>query len=181
MFGKNRNAKQASVSHNSKSASPAYADENHKVTPPTHAASSYMRSLREGNPNEKVEVPMIHSTHELSLGDYLPFGSAMKTGKRTVISRSMTRDCYIKHYAKDDEGNYIGTEKPYPDWQLVFVPNKGTPEDILRQGALCCVSFLFAFFLVPETKGLTLEQVDKMLEETTPRTSQLEASQRLRF
>jgi len=24
---------------------------------------------------------------------------------------------------------------------------------------------------VPETKGLTLEQVDKMLEETTPRTS----------
>ncbi|KAF2122487.1 high affinity glucose transporter RGT2 [Lophiotrema nucula] len=38
-------------------------------------------------------------------------------------------------------------------------------------GGLCIVSFLFAFFLVPETKGLTLEQVDKMLEETTPRTS----------
>jgi len=38
-------------------------------------------------------------------------------------------------------------------------------------GSLCIVSFLFAFFLVPETKGLTLEQVDKMLEESTPRTS----------
>ena len=38
-------------------------------------------------------------------------------------------------------------------------------------GGLCCVSFLFAFFFVPETKGLTLEQVDKMLEESTPRTS----------
>lgn len=38
-------------------------------------------------------------------------------------------------------------------------------------GGLCCISFLFAFFFVPETKGLTLEQVDKMLEETTPRTS----------
>lgn len=92
-----------------------------------------MRSLREGDSNEKVDVPMIHSTHKLSFGDYLPFGSAMKIGKRTVISRSMTRDCYIKHYAKDEEGNYIGTEKPYPDWQLVFVPNKSTPEDILEQ------------------------------------------------
>merc|ERR1712032_1773698 len=38
-------------------------------------------------------------------------------------------------------------------------------------GGLCCISFLFAFFFVPVTKGLTLEQVDKMLEETTPRTS----------
>jgi hypothetical protein len=38
-------------------------------------------------------------------------------------------------------------------------------------GGLCVISFLFAYFLVPETKGLSLEQVDKMLEETTPRTS----------
>ncbi|KAF2871033.1 high affinity glucose transporter RGT2 [Massariosphaeria phaeospora] len=38
-------------------------------------------------------------------------------------------------------------------------------------GGLCCLSFMFAYFFVPETKGLTLEQVDKMLEETTPRTS----------
>ncbi|KFY06210.1 hypothetical protein V491_08783, partial [Pseudogymnoascus sp. VKM F-3775] len=34
-------------------------------------------------------------------------------------------------------------------------------------GALCCISLAFAYFLVPETKGLSLEQVDKMLEETT--------------
>jgi hypothetical protein len=38
-------------------------------------------------------------------------------------------------------------------------------------GGLCCVSLTFAYFLVPETKGLSLEQVDKMLEEVSPRSS----------
>jgi hypothetical protein len=38
-------------------------------------------------------------------------------------------------------------------------------------GSLCIISVLFAYFLVPETKGLSLEQVDKMLEEVTPRES----------
>lgn len=38
-------------------------------------------------------------------------------------------------------------------------------------GALCFASLVYTYFLVPETKGLSLEQVDKMLEETTPRTS----------
>lgn len=38
-------------------------------------------------------------------------------------------------------------------------------------GGLCTACFVYAYFLVPETKGLTLEQVDKMMEETSPRTS----------
>ncbi len=38
-------------------------------------------------------------------------------------------------------------------------------------GSLCIVSVTFAYFLVPETKGLSLEQVDKMLEEVIPRHS----------
>jgi sugar porter (SP) family MFS transporter len=38
-------------------------------------------------------------------------------------------------------------------------------------GSLCTCCFVYAYFLVPETKGLSLEQVDRMLEETTPRNS----------
>ncbi|KAI1626197.1 MFS transporter [Exophiala viscosa] len=38
-------------------------------------------------------------------------------------------------------------------------------------GGLCTCCFVYAYMLVPETKGLSLEQVDKMLEETTPRNS----------
>ena len=38
-------------------------------------------------------------------------------------------------------------------------------------GSLCCLSVTFTFFLVPEMKGLSLEQIDRMLEETTARKS----------
>lgn len=38
-------------------------------------------------------------------------------------------------------------------------------------GTLCSCALVYAYFLIPETKGLSLEQVDKMMEETTPRKS----------
>jgi hypothetical protein len=38
-------------------------------------------------------------------------------------------------------------------------------------GSLCSLTVVFTYFLVPEMKGLSLEQIDKMLEETTPRKS----------
>lgn len=38
-------------------------------------------------------------------------------------------------------------------------------------GATCTACVVFAYFLVPETKGLSLEQVDNMLKETSPRHS----------
>lgn len=54
---------------------------------------------------------------------------------------------------------------------------KGKGEANLRSrvffvwGSLCTACFVYAYVLVPETKGLSLEQVDRMLEETNPRTS----------
>ncbi|KAF2274055.1 general substrate transporter [Westerdykella ornata] len=38
-------------------------------------------------------------------------------------------------------------------------------------GATCALCVVFAYLLVPETKGLSLEQVDQLLEETVPRRS----------
>lgn len=38
-------------------------------------------------------------------------------------------------------------------------------------GALCFFALIYSYFLIPETKGLSLEQVDRMMEETTPRNS----------
>lgn len=45
------------------------------------------------------------------------------------------------------------------------------PKVFFIWGGLCTCACVYAYFLVPETKGLTLEQVDHMMEETTPRTS----------
>ncbi|EHL02212.1 putative glucose transporter rco-3 [Glarea lozoyensis 74030] len=38
-------------------------------------------------------------------------------------------------------------------------------------GSLCTACFVYAYLLVPETKGLSLKQVDRMLEQTNPRNS----------
>nr|CAD1814647.1 monosaccharide transporters [uncultured fungus] len=38
-------------------------------------------------------------------------------------------------------------------------------------GSLCTCAFIYAYMLVPETKGLSLEQIDRMMEESTPRNS----------
>jgi hypothetical protein len=92
-----------------------------------------MSSLAIGDPDETISVPMISRVHHRSIHDLNPF--SRKTGKvtQTVAVRKMTRGFYLKHYAKDAEGNYVGTGSPAPDAGLVFVPGKSTPEDLMRQ------------------------------------------------
>ena len=54
----------------------------------------------------------------------------------------------------------VGTDKANLGAKIFFI-----------WGSLCGVCCVYAYFLVPETKGLSLEQVDKMLEETNARNS----------
>lgn len=92
-----------------------------------------MSSLAIGNPHESISVPMISRVHQKTGWDLNPF--SRKTGKvtQTVTVRKMTREFYLKHYAKDAEGNFVGTAGEAPDAALVFVPSKSAPQDIMRQ------------------------------------------------
>ncbi|KAI5205115.1 general substrate transporter [Aureobasidium subglaciale] len=45
------------------------------------------------------------------------------------------------------------------------------PKVFFLWGSTCAVCIVFAYFFVPETKGLSLEQVDKMMEEVSARKS----------
>ncbi|KAJ4372980.1 hypothetical protein N0V83_003271 [Neocucurbitaria cava] len=113
---------------------PAYDDAEHASAPPAYTAvAAGMQSLGIGDPNETISVPMVVSTEQKRKRDlFLPMGKAGKI-TQTVIVRKMKRDHYLKHYAKDAEGNYIGTEKAAVDAGLVFVPGKSSNEDILEQ------------------------------------------------
>jgi hypothetical protein len=93
--------------------------------------SADIRAMRDGDPKETISVPMIHSMQNTNYKKL--FSKDRKTVTRTVIVRQMPREYYLKHYAKDEEGNYIGTEKAAADAALVFVPGSNTPEDILKQ------------------------------------------------
>ncbi|KAL2127544.1 hypothetical protein VTI74DRAFT_10562 [Chaetomium olivicolor] len=64
----------------------------------------------------------------------------------------------------------IATVNPYMVGNEPGSANLG-PKVFFIWGSLCVLSLMFAYFLVPEMKGLTLEQIDSMMEETTPRKS----------
>lgn len=116
-------------------------------SPPTHSEDTipppydaqkiqnHFSALSQGPLDEIVEVPMITRTG-LMLKDSIhwlnPFSRKGGEIKTSVTSRKMTRDFYLKHYAKDAEGKYVGTGAPAPDAALVFVPGKGGEEDIQK-------------------------------------------------
>ncbi|KAL5455394.1 hypothetical protein PMIN06_004478 [Paraphaeosphaeria minitans] len=93
--------------------------------------SADMASLSEGDPRETISVPMVHSVENINWKKL--WAKDRKVITYSVIVRKMPREWYLKHYAKDVEGNYVGTEKPAVDAGLVFVLSKSTPDDLLQQ------------------------------------------------
>ena len=45
------------------------------------------------------------------------------------------------------------------------------PKVFFIWGSVCLICLVFVYFLLPETKGLSLEQIDRLFEETTPHNS----------
>ncbi|KAF3032706.1 hypothetical protein E8E12_001412 [Didymella heteroderae] len=103
--------------------------------PPAYSSDAAARDLiamREGDPNEKIEVPFVYSHDKKSFKDYLAFRN-VGTVTRRIVPRPMTRRLYNERYAHDAEGNFIGTGVKAPDAGLVFIPTKGTKQDLLDQ------------------------------------------------
>lgn len=117
---------------------PSYNNDNAPPSYDVESVKAHLSSLAEGDPNESIEVPMITRTGGMvkdnPLGWMNPFSKkGFGTIKTSVTTRKMPRSFYLKHYAKDIEGNYVGTGAPAPDQANVFVPSKSSPEEMLKQ------------------------------------------------
>ncbi|KAH7377616.1 hypothetical protein BKA66DRAFT_421931 [Pyrenochaeta sp. MPI-SDFR-AT-0127] len=116
----------------SKDAPPSYTPDTSQ--PPSYeSVSAALSSLATGDPDETISVPMIHRRDSTSIHRLNPFSRKDGGTKQYITARKMKREQYLKHYAKDADGNYVGTHSPAPDAGLVFVLGKSTPEDLLRQ------------------------------------------------
>jgi len=76
---------------------------------------------------------MITRTVTNSIHNYNPFSHKQGAVKQSIVVRKMKRSQYLAHYVKDAEGKFVGTGAPAPDAGLVFVPGKGSSEEMLRQ------------------------------------------------
>lgn len=111
-----------------------YGKESHEDLPVYEAIQKALTNLQKGDPDETIAVPMVHRKDSTSLHRLNPFSrKGYEKTPHYITARQMKRSQYLAHYAKDAEGNYIGTGNPAPDAGLVFVAGKGTPDDLLKQ------------------------------------------------
>src|SRR4051812_43476204 len=116
----------------SQHAPPSYASSSSE--PPSYeSVQRALSTLSVGPPDETISVPMITRTVSHSIHNYNPFSRKQGEIRQSIFVRKMKRSQYLAHYAKDAEGNFVGTGAPAPDVGLVFVPGKGSSEEMLKQ------------------------------------------------
>lgn len=116
----------------SQGAPPSY--ESDISQPPSYdSVSAALTFLSHGDPDETISVPTVHHRDSTSIHRLNSFSRKDGGTKQYITARKMKRAQYLKHYAKDAEGNFVGTGSPAPDAALVFVLGKSTPEDLRRQ------------------------------------------------
>jgi hypothetical protein len=101
--------------------------------PPIYTPSSSTSDQPPAYESAQAAFNSLLRTVSNSIHNYNPFSRKQGEVKQSVIVRQMKRSQYQAHYAKDAEGKFIGTKSPAPDLGLVFVPSKGSPEEMLRQ------------------------------------------------
>ncbi|KAH7562731.1 hypothetical protein BM1_02251 [Bipolaris maydis] len=113
---------------------PAYDGSSTSDAPPTYeSVGRALTALSQGDPDEFITVPFITRTVAFSIHNYNPFSHKQGEVRHSIVTRRMKRSYYLAHYVKDIDGNFIGTGRPAVDAELVFVPGKSSPEDLLRQ------------------------------------------------
>ncbi|TIA27670.1 monosaccharide transporter, partial [Aureobasidium pullulans] len=95
-------------------------------------------------------------------------GTAISSDNDAATKAQIAFICLAIAFFASTWGPGAGVITPY-----MVDPDKGNlgPKVFFVWGTLCTCACIYAYFLVPETKGLSLEQVDKMLEEVNPRNS----------
>ncbi|KAA8611865.1 hypothetical protein PtrV1_13741 [Pyrenophora tritici-repentis] len=118
----------------SQDAPPTYTSSSSDSQPPSYESVQHaISTLSIGPPDEIISVPIVTRTVANSIHNYNPFSHKQGAVKQSIVVRKMKRAQYLAHYAKDAEGKFVGTGAPAPDVGLVFVPGKGSSEDMLRQ------------------------------------------------
>ncbi|EUC29054.1 hypothetical protein COCCADRAFT_29806 [Bipolaris zeicola 26-R-13] len=113
---------------------PAYDGSSASDPPPTYeSVGRALTALAQGDPDEYITVPFVTRTVDFSLHNFNPFSHKQGKVRQSIVTRRMKRSQYLAHYVKDMDGKFVGTGKPAVDAELVFVPGKSSPEDLLRQ------------------------------------------------
>lgn len=78
---------------------------------------------------------MVHTVEKANVKRLL--SGKRREYERRITFRKMKRSHYKAYYAKDTQGNYIGTQKPALDAGLVYVPSSTTQDidDQIKQVA----------------------------------------------